>query len=398
MESHVRIALIAGDDPLVPRHGGQQEMRHTIEALAPRCSLTVVAFSDRIAQPSLAEMTVRDSTIPVLLIPRKSKLQFIRRPLQPLQLARRTVTRSSLDQVKRHVDTAPDVSAVICDNLSAWHLALAVHKWTSAPLFLREHNVESHYLADLARATGTLRGLPYRIDALRMRYAERRACQKVGEGRTFAISQYDARRLLDLTGVPTRTLPPFLGTRRIEPRRSATGQTVLHAGNLYMPNNVAGLRWLIDQIWPRIVESVPTAELVVAGSRPSRTVTQLVCRSPRTSLVADPADMEDLYRAARCAVNPALYGSGISMKSVDAWRFGVPLVTTPLGARGLPFGSAGCSSDPDRFAAHVSDAIRLPQDELMVDEEAQTPGDCADDQVLATQLLSWIASPPPARA
>ena len=48
------------------------------------------------------------------------------------------------------------------------------------------------------------------------------------------------------------------------------------------------------------------------------------------------AELASFYAGARVAVVPLRFGAGMKLKVVEALRDGVPLVTTPIGAQGLP--------------------------------------------------------------
>ena len=48
------------------------------------------------------------------------------------------------------------------------------------------------------------------------------------------------------------------------------------------------------------------------------------------------AELREHYRTARVAVVPLRYGAGVKLKVVEALREGLPLVTTQVGAQGLP--------------------------------------------------------------
>jgi glycosyltransferase involved in cell wall biosynthesis len=56
-------------------------------------------------------------------------------------------------------------------------------------------------------------------------------------------------------------------------------------------------------------------------------------------------------------VNPVLYGAGLKIKTVEAFGYGLPLVTTEEGARGLPpEGRDACliAANEDDFAACIA--------------------------------------------
>jgi len=73
-----------------------------------------------------------------------------------------------------------------------------------------------------------------------------------------------------------------------------------------------------------------------------------------------------MYAQARVVIAPLRFGAGVKLKVLEAMRHGVPLVTTSVGAQGLPdLGEAvPVHDDPVQLAASV---LRL-----LVDDEAWT--------------------------
>jgi hypothetical protein len=75
--------------------------------------------------------------------------------------------------------------------------------------------------------------------------------------------------------------------------------------------------------------------------------------------------LQAFYARARVIINPQLRGSGVSIRMLeflgrDAW-----IVSTPVGARGLPVPTPGnlrLESDPDAFADAIASALaRRPE-------------------------------------
>src|SRR4029077_15695171 len=64
-------------------------------------------------------------------------------------------------------------------------------------------------------------------------------------------------------------------------------------------------------------------------------------------------DLTAVYERAAAMVAPILGGTGIRIKLLEAFRHGIPVVTTPDGAAGLPIEGgreAFVEADPGRFA------------------------------------------------
>ncbi len=110
--------------------------------------------------------------------------------------------------------------------------------------------------------------------------------------------------------------------------------TMLFIGSFrHIPNQVA-LRWFALDVLPLIVEKLPGARLLVAGSDP-----------PPRHAFPDPAnaiemlgfvdDVQPLLSSCAVFVCPIRSGSGVRVKLLEAFASGIPVVSTRLGAEGL---------------------------------------------------------------
>ncbi len=116
---------------------------------------------------------------------------------------------------------------------------------------------------------------------------------------------------------------------RFEPSPD-TSREILFVGNRYDPN-VRGLKTFLKRVWPGVRRGCPDARLVVCGR-----VAETVRVAPRGVELRGPVDdLEENYRRAAIVVNPAPYGTGQAVKSIEALAHGRALVSTPVGTRGL---------------------------------------------------------------
>jgi glycosyltransferase involved in cell wall biosynthesis len=83
------------------------------------------------------------------------------------------------------------------------------------------------------------------------------------------------------------------------------------------------------------------------------------------------AELAAWYGRARVSVVPLTFGAGVKLKVVEALREGLPLVTTDIGAEGLPGirDVASVCNDADAFAAAAS--LLLQDDALWTDRSAK---------------------------
>lgn len=388
--SDTRFGVVSADDPAHPRHGGQLETRNRIEALARYASVRVIAYSDDVGVPTESRLIVAEGSVALLRLPRRALASSVMRPFLPLQWARRLPSARSMAAARQFFNDGA-VDAVVCDSLFAWPLVRRLTDHRSTATLLREHNVEGDYIRELGKSAKPPTSWLYYLDSLRTARAERLVCRAVGNGNVLAVTADDAVRLEQLTGVRCRVLPSFAG--QIVPARNgaAIRSSVLYAGNLYMPNNVAGVRWFATSVWPLVLADCPSARLTVAGSRPSTALLEVLRKTPGVELVTNPADLTLLYGAAACAVNPCLHGAGMHMKNLDALRHGVPVVSTVVGSKGFPEGALFVGHDAREFAEHVIELVKLGSPaQQSCDDAARRL--ILDDELKARKLIEWAGN------
>jgi glycosyltransferase involved in cell wall biosynthesis len=112
-------------------------------------------------------------------------------------------------------------------------------------------------------------------------------------------------------------------------------EAIVFSGNMEYHPNVAAVRFFRAEVWPRLRERWPALVWRLVGKNPDA-VKQYTSGDPRIQ-VAGPVDdaVRELARA-RAAVVPVLAGSGTRFKILEAWAAGIPVVSTSVGAEGLP--------------------------------------------------------------
>ena len=222
--------------------------------------------------------------------------------------------------------------------VDGWLMAQYVPAGYRGARLLHEHNAEYvMWRRHSAFETGRARRTMIRFEAGRVRRYERSILERFDT--VFVVSDADRRALLELGGVPgdVRILPnvpdPGLAERPLlDP---GPEPVLLFFATLSWPPNAEGLTRFIDEGMPGLLDRVPRARLVVAGSGASETLIRLVQRARGVEYAGPVEDDERLYRRARCFVDVAVGGSGSRVKILNALARGLPVVTTIDGAEGL---------------------------------------------------------------
>jgi glycosyltransferase involved in cell wall biosynthesis len=146
-----------------------------------------------------------------------------------------------------------------------------------------------------------------------------------------------------------------------------SAETVFFAGHLaYLPN-VDAVEFLLAEIWPKVRGRRPSARLILAGRDPSPLVRSAVERAGAASagieLCASPVSMDRIAARASVSIAPLRLGSGTRCKILDSLAWGLPVVSTTLGAEGIDVADEEhllVRDDPRAFAEGI---VRLLSDE-----------------------------------
>ena len=111
---------------------------------------------------------------------------------------------------------------------------------------------------------------------------------------------------------------------------SPEGRRVLYvaSGN---PMNRKGLDDFLRFAWPRVRDQVKDAELLLAGDVGAA----LSDDTPGVVRLGRVADLAPLYGTARVVINPAIAGTGVKIKTLEALAHFRPVVTWPTGVDGV---------------------------------------------------------------
>jgi len=118
-------------------------------------------------------------------------------------------------------------------------------------------------------------------------------------------------------------------TRRPEARR------ILILGTMFWLPNVEGALWFGRQVWPQIAAQVPDARLTIIGKNPPPAVCRLAEGDPHIEVPGYVADLRPYLEQSAVFVVPLHAGGGMRVKIVDAWCWGLPIVSTSIGAEGI---------------------------------------------------------------
>ena len=109
----------------------------------------------------------------------------------------------------------------------------------------------------------------------------------------------------------------------------------LSIGNFLHEPNWDAVLFLKQFIWPLIRKQLPKAEIHIYGAYPSKKVFDLNNLKEGFLIKGRADSVERVMKKTKVCLAPLRFGAGIKGKLIDAMQFGVPSVTTDIGAESM---------------------------------------------------------------
>lgn len=140
--------------------------------------------------------------------------------------------------------------------------------------------------------------------------------------------------------------------------RRVPEERVLFVGVLWYEPNSLGVEWFLSYVWPLVHQEVPTVHLDIVGNGPSE---RILSANGRLGVTVHGfvEELESLYERATLSVVPLHAGGGTRLKVLEALGRGVPVVSTSIGAYGIPLGDSHGLLRRDGVRAFAGACIEL---------------------------------------
>ena len=251
--------------------------------------------------------------------------------------------------------------AIVCDFI----FAAGVIPWElPIPKILFAHNVETliwkrHY--DVARSPHWK--IAFWREYRSMARAERSYAQLAD--RLLTVSETDRNffsRFIDRRKISVVSTGVDVDYFRPAPVQGKTDTLVFTGSMDWMPNEDA-VFYFVEKILPRIRSQCPDIQLTIVGRRPSRKLQALAERQTKITVTGAVEDIRPYVHNSAIYIVPLRVGGGTRLKIFEAMAMGKAVVSTSIGAEGLPIQHGEnilLADDPDRFADQVVSLLRNP--------------------------------------
>lgn len=271
------------------------------------------------------------------------------------------VSRYRSEAMKRKIEALSreeKFDQVICDFLFP---APNIADLGSCVLF--QHNVEAVIWKRHAENAPTAAHRWYfEMQARRMKVYENQVCSTVKS--VVAVSEIDADRMRkDYRPKRVYAIPTGVDLEYFKPT-SATPRSsdLVFLGSMDWMPNIDGAEWFVREILPLIRKRKPDCSVALAGRKPTRAVLDLAARDSGIQITGTVPDVRPYLWGATASIVPLRVAGGTRLKIFESMAAGVPVVSTTIGAEGLPVEPGSQILIADDPASFADACLRLMED------------------------------------
>ncbi|MGH9621614.1 MAG: glycosyltransferase family 4 protein [Bryobacteraceae bacterium] len=341
--------------------GGQIRTLEMLRRLHHRNEIHYVAFEDPLIPEGVRrspEYSTRCYPVPLHLVPKRS-------PRFALQLAEGLFSRLPL-ALARYRSAA--MRATIADLVSCRHfdakvcdfLLPSVNIGQMSGWVLFQHNVETNIWERHAQTGRTpVHRAYFRMQARKMFAWERSVCREAAH--VIAVSDVDERIMRRRFGLDRiASIPTGVDLEYFAPPAASTREyDLVFVGSMDWMPNIEGIRWFFAEVLPLIRSRKPDCRVAIVGRTPPPSI-MAEAKDPLVTVTGTVPDVRPYLWQSAVAIVPLHVGGGTRLKIFEAVAAGNAVVSTTVGAEGLPLlheETIRIADSPTAFAAECIDLL-----------------------------------------
>jgi glycosyltransferase involved in cell wall biosynthesis len=284
---------------------------------------------------------------------------------------------------------------LLCDFL---HTAAPLREFAFRPKVVFEHNVEFVLRKRKWQAEERLlHRLVFGQEWRKTQVVEAGVCRSFDH--VITVSEDDQRIVQDEFAVShTSAIPAGVDTEFFRPTASIPQKgRLVFVGSMDWDPNEDAIVWFLREAYPIIRRVMPHVTLSVVGRAPSARLCKMASQAPGVELTGWVPDVRPAIAQAEVVVVPLRVGGGTRIKIPEAMAMAKPVVTTPIGAEGLPFqdGREICIARPENFARMVLELLgdSARRTSMGAAARKEVAAKCSWESVASKfeEILEWVA-------
>ena len=208
-----------------------------------------------------------------------------------------------------------------------------IRKYSNAKICMRSHNVEHEIWKRIADNTSVgVKKWYLQLLSKRLENFENSSLNQYDLMAAITQRDLDFFKSLGLK-IPSIVAPIGLDLENYKDRNPKVADDFCFIGSLDWLPNIEGLQWLIEQVWPKVIEKIPEAEFHIAGRNSPDWLKNI--RMKGITIHGEVPDAVEFICNHRCMLVPLLSGSGMRVKILEGMAMGSLIISTALGLEGI---------------------------------------------------------------
>ncbi len=246
---------------------------------------------------------------------------------------------------------------VILDSLYATTYLSSIRKYFTGKIYLRSHNCEAQIWFDLAKNEQNIpKSIYFKKLAKDLHIYESTILNKL-DG-VFAISQEDQEAFIKSnTKAKVCVIPVHLESNDQDEFKIEKGK-IFHVGNMdWVPNREAVER--LVKLFHESIHSDDQLKLILVG----KNIEKHYKSSKGIEIQGFVDDLKGFVQKSGILVSPITSSSGVRVKILEMMAYGIPVITTPSGAKGIFSEGKNAVEIQETNTALIDAILRITKDD-----------------------------------
>lgn len=284
-------------------------------------------------------------------------------------------------------------NVVWCDHETSFQYLTYVYEWQKKLKIYDEHNISSEGVFQTTKyEKNLLIKLAYFLEGLKFYFYENFWVKKFDK--VLTISKRDKKKLIK-RGIEKRKIKFLPIPFEKKPVFKFGAKNILFVGLLsWWPNNDAIL-WFYEKIFPKIKKKISGVKFFVIGANPSPEIQKIGKQDQSVVITGYVKDVLPYFKKAGVFVTPIRAGAGVRVKILEAFSFGLPVVSTKMAASGINVRNQESIFLAENEEEFVERVVEILSDERVSSELSQNSACFIKEnynQSEAERVLAWVFS------
>ena len=328
--------IIPYNEFIPPKNGGALRCYHLCTELATYFDVTLITLqpASDIVDTNFKNIKILNPAKPLKLDGFKAKLMNAIRYRWYMGTLKGPAEATVLDfyPVLKQLSKTETFDYVLMEHLSSIALGKAIKQFFPTALRIADqHNVDHLLYKQNYDITQPQHNQIFSL----LKHQESRLYQNVDY--FFACSDDDLTQfsILNQNKIKGFVVPNGTTIKSITKDKDVSHSNLMFCGTLDYQPNKNGLLWFYKKIWPELKQSIEAISLTIVGRNGHDQAYEPLKKDYQINFVGEVGDLAPYYEKSDLAIVPLLEGSGTRLKILEAMSFGVPVISTSIGAEGI---------------------------------------------------------------